>query len=357
MMADARITALADVLVEHSLKVQPGEKILIIGAAETAPLIKEVYRKVLQAGALPLTQVGLPELEKIFLDEAGDEQLANIDHMEWLYHHVDGVIRLLGTANNKELTNVDPKRVQLRRKATSALSQYLMQGGARWVLTMFPTQAQAQDADMSLEEYENFVYSAVNVDYAAMEQSMLAAAEKFNAASKVRIVANETDLTVDIEGRKAIVCAGEHNVPDGEFFFTPNFAKTEGIIYYEWPTIYNGREISGIRLRFEAGKVVECSAEKGHEALVQALDTDPGARFLGELGIGCNFGITRPTKDILFDEKIGGSVHLALGRAYEDGGPNGNDSAIHWDMVKSLQGGGELYLDGELVQKDGKWLI
>ncbi|MFB9330264.1 aminopeptidase [Paenibacillus aurantiacus] len=355
-MADPRVGELAKVLVGHSIKVKPGERVLIIGEAETAPLIRAVYKEVLRAGGHPVTQVTLPEIERIFIQEGTDEQLDDIQVMKWLYEQSDAVIRILGEANNKELTNVDPLRIQRRRKATAELSQYLMKGGARWVLTMFPTQAQAMDAGMSLEEYEDFVYSAVNVDYEAMLQSMLAASEKFNAASKVRIVAKETDLTVDIEGRKAVMCAGYRNVPDGEFYFSPNHLLTEGHIYYEWPTIFNGQEIAGIRLRFEQGRVVECSAEKGEAALIAALDTDAGARFLGELGIGCNFGIERPTKEILFDEKIGGSVHLALGRAYEAGGP-GNESLIHWDMIRSLKDGGEIYLDGELVQKDGKWLF
>ncbi|TYP69818.1 aminopeptidase [Paenibacillus methanolicus] len=355
-MADPRVGELAKVLVGHSIKVKAGERVLIIGEAETAPLIRAVYKEVLRAGGHPVTQVTLPEIERIFIQEGTDAQLDDIQVMKWLYEQSDAVIRILGEANNKELTNVDPLRIQRRRKATAELSQYLMKGGARWVLTMFPTQAQAMDAGMSLEEYEDFVYSAVNVDYEAMLQSMLAASEKFNAASKVRIVAKETDLTVDIAGRKAVMCAGYRNVPDGEFYFSPNHLLTEGHIYYEWPTIFNGQEIAGIRLRFEQGRVVECSAEKGEAALIAALDTDAGARFLGELGIGCNFGIERPTKEILFDEKIGGSVHLALGRAYEAGGP-GNESLIHWDMIRSLKDGGEIYLDGELVQKDGKWLF
>ncbi|PZD95115.1 aminopeptidase [Paenibacillus sambharensis] len=355
-MGDPRVKELARILVHHSIDVQPGEKILIMGDAETAPLIKEVYRSVLKAGGHPMLQVGLAELNKIMYDEASSAQLDDVDVLEWLYHRADGLIRILGSANNKELTNVDPEKLKQRSRATSKLSRYLMQGGAKWVLTMFPTQAQAQDADMSLEEYEHFVYSATNVDYAAMERSMLGAIEKFNAASKVRIVGKETDLTVDIAGRSAVICAGNRNVPDGEFYFSPNHLLTEGHIYYEWPTIYNGREISGIRLRFEKGRVVDSSAEKGEEALAAALDTDEGARFLGELGIGVNYGITRPTKDILFDEKIGGSVHLALGRAYEMGGA-GNESDIHWDMVKNLKDGGEIYLDGVLVQKNGQWVF
>lgn len=353
-MADPRIEKLADILVHHSIGVQAGEKILIVGSDKTAPLIKEVYRKVLQCGALPITQISIAELEKIFYDEATDEVLQNIEATDFLYRHVDGYIRILGSDNTKELSSVDGARIALRRKASAPLMQHLMSGGVRWVLTMFPTQSQAQEADMSLEEYENFVYGATNVDYEALKDSMLGAAEVFNKGSKVRIVANETDLTIDIEGREAVLCWGKRNVPDGEFYFTPNYLKTEGHIYYEWPTLFNGQEISGIRLRFEAGKIVDFSAEKGQPYLEAALNTDEGSRFLGELGIGTNFGLQSPTKDILFDEKIGGSVHLAVGRAYEEGG---NVSAIHWDMVKGLKNGGEIYVDGVLVQKDGKWVF
>lgn len=355
-MADPRIVRHADVLVNHSLKVKEGETILIIGTTLASPLIKELYRRVLQCGAHPITQVVLPEFDRIFYDEANEEQLTHIEFTKLLYEYADGLIQIQSTANTKDLTNIDPGKIQRKRKARAPLSEYLMQGGIRWVLTMFPTEAYAQEAEMSLEEYENFVYSATNVDYAALEKTMIRAAEAFNQAKKVRILGKETELTVDIEGRTAVICSGSHNVPDGEFFFTPNHLLTEGKIYYDWPAIYSGREIQGIRLTFKAGKIVEFSAEKGQEFLEKALNTDEGARYLGELGIGMNFGIDRPTKDILFDEKIGGSVHLAVGRAYEDAG-KGNDSAIHWDMVKNLKDGGEIYLDEVLVQKNGKWLF
>jgi aminopeptidase len=347
---------LADILVHHSVKAKAGEKVLIIGSETAAPLIREIYRKVMQAGAVPVTQVGLSGLNKIYYELANDDQLADIEYSQWLYQYADCLIQIQSADNTKELTGIDPARIALRRKATAPLSRYLMQGGCRWVLTLYPTQAYAQEAEMALEDYEDFVYSATNVDYAAMEREMRAAAERFNRANQVRIVGKETDLTVDIEGRRAVICAGEHNVPDGEFFFTPNHLRTEGTIYFEWPTIFSGREIQGIRLTFRKGRIVEFSAEKGQPFLEQALNTDEGARYLGELGIGANFGITSPTKDILFDEKIGGSVHLAVGRAYEEAGA-GNDSAIHWDMVKNLKEGGRIYLDGELVQENGRWVF
>jgi aminopeptidase len=179
------------------------------------------------------------------------------------------------------------------------------------------------------------------------------AAALFNEAKTARIVADGTDITVDIEGRKAIVSYVRRNVPDGEYYFTPNYLKTEGTIFYDWPTVYGGRD-QGIRLTFKEGKIVEATAAKGREFLEKILDTDEGARYLGEFGIGTNYGITKPSKNILFDEKIGGSIHLAVGAAYEQ---PGNQSAIHWDMVKNLKNGGEIYLDGKLVQKNGEWVF
>lgn len=354
-MADPRVERLADILVHHSLKVQKGEKVLIDGSDASAPLIKEVYRKVMELGGIPITQVTLPELDRIYYENASEEQLNDISFRHMLMQYIDCYLKIQATHNKKELTGIEPGKMSLRQKAMQPVSEQLMSGKIRWSLTMFPTQAYAQDADMSLEQYENFVYGATNVDYAEMEQRMESAAAKFNQASKVRIVAEGTDITVDIAGRQAVICSGTHNVPDGEFYFSPNHLLTEGTIFFDWPTVYSGREIQGIRLTFKEGRVIEHSAEKGGDLLGQILDTDAGSRYLGELGIGCNFGIAAPTKDILFDEKIGGSIHLALGRAYEAGG-KGNESAIHWDMVKGLKNGGEIYLDGVLVQKNGQWL-
>jgi len=357
-MADERIVKLADILVNHSLRVQKGEKILISGSTSAIPLITEVYKQVLRAGGHPHTNVDIPGLLGTFLREASEDQLAYAGWTELLFYHMDGYVNILSEENTKEMTNVDSKRMTIRSIARRPALEHLMADKAKWVLTKFPTQGYAQDAEMSLAELEDFIYNAANVDYAEIERSMLAAAAKFDAARQVRIVgSNGTDVTIDIEGRKGIVAAGRHNVPDGEFYYTPNYRKTEGTIFFEWPTVYKGREIQGIRLTFREGKVVEASAQKGQSFLEEALDTDEGARFLGELGIGANYGITKPTKDILFDEKIGGSIHLALGQAYEQGGPDGNKSVIHWDLVKGLHEGGAIYLDGELVQKDGKWVF
>ncbi|HET7578844.1 MAG TPA: aminopeptidase [Bacillales bacterium] len=353
-MADPRVEKLADILVNHSVEVQKGDRVLIMGSSEAAPLIREVYRKVLRQGARPETQISIPGLSRIWADEAGEEQLKDIEVMEWLIKHVDAFINIPASSNTKEMTGVDSQKMQLAQEAFQPVQKYVMSGKVRGVVTEFPTNAAAQDAEMPLEAYEDFVYGATNIDYAEMKESMDEASEHFNKAKKVRIVAEGTDVTVDIEGREAIVANGKRNVPDGEFFFTPNHLKTEGTIYYDWPAVYGGREVQGIRLTFKEGKIVEFSAEKGQDFLEKTLNMDEGSRYLGELGIGTNFGITKPTKSVLFDEKIGGSIHMAVGAAYEE---PGNQSAIHWDMVKNLKNGGEIYLDGKLVQKDGKWVF
>lgn len=355
-MADPRVEKLADILVNHSVNVQKGERVLISGDPNGAPLIKEIYRKVLQQGGKPITEIGLPGLQRIFFDEANKEQLTDFEVGEWLFRHVDVMIQVPAPANTKELTDIDPEKMKWRQQAMQSTMKYVMDDGVRWVLTEFPTNAAAQDAEMSLEAYEDFVYGATNINYGELKETMDEAAKLFNQAKKVRIIADQTDVTVDIESREAVVSYGKRNVPDGEFFFTPNHLKTEGTIYYDWPAVYAGREVQGIRLTFKDGKIVEASAERGQDFLHQTLETDGGSRYLGELGIGTNSGITKPTKNILFDEKIGGSVHMAVGAAYKKAGA-GNESAIHWDMVKNLRGGGNIYLDGKLVQENGEWVF
>ncbi len=355
-MVDLRVVKLAEILVNHSLEIKEGERVLINGSSEAAPLIKEIYRKVLQKGGVPLTEISIPGLQKIFFEESNDKQLVDIEIMDILYKKVDALIAINAAVNTKELTNVDPKKMQKYQKALQPLMEHLMKGNVKWVGSIFPTNSLAQDAEMSLEEYEDFVFGATNIDYVKLHESMNKKVEYFNKANSVRIVANETDITVDIEGREALVSQGKHNVPDGEFFFTPNHLLTEGTIYYEWPTTFAGRELQGIRLTFERGKITKYSAEKGNEFLEEILNIDEGARYLGELGIGTNPNIQKPTKNILFDEKIGGSIHLAVGNAYEAAG-KGNISSIHWDMVKNLKEKGEIYLDKKLIFKNGEWLL
>ncbi|MFZ3073387.1 MAG: aminopeptidase, partial [Thermodesulfobacteriota bacterium] len=225
-----------------------------------------------------------------------------------------------------------------------------------WILCNFPTQALAQEADMSFAEYEDFLYGATNIDWGKVKKEEEKLKRVLDAGKEVRIVGVDTDLKISIKGRKAIACYGERNMPDGEVFLSPIEDSAEGYVYYEMPAIYQGREVTGIRLRFRKGKVVEASADKNEAFLLQMLDTDKGARFLGELGVGVNYGIQQFSKDILFDEKIGGTVHLAVGRSYEEAGGK-NKSAIHWDMIKDLRRNGAIYIDGKPVQRNGRFLI
>jgi aminopeptidase len=356
-MPDPRVTKLASILVKHSLRVKKDETVLIASSTELSkPLVLEVYREVMKAGAHPFTSIGFEETANIFYDMATQKQLAFFpDTKHFEAKNIDCFVNIRASANKKALSNVDPRVVGERSKVLSPISEEIV-NRKRWILTNFPTHSLAQEADMSLEEYEDFLYGATNIDWNKVKQKEMKLKGLLDKASEVRIVGKDTDLTLSIKGRKAIPCYGERNMPDGEVFLSPVESSAEGHIYYEMPAIFQGREVTGIRLRFKAGKVVEARADKNEDFLIAMLDTDKGARYLGELGVGVNYGIQKFTKDILFDEKIGGTVHLAVGRSYESAGGK-NHSAIHWDMIKDLRKGGAIYLDGKVIQKNGKFTI
>jgi aminopeptidase len=357
-MADPRVKKLAQILVKHSIRVKRGETVLIVSSTELAkPLVLEVFREVMLAGAHPMTSIGFEETQNIFYELAGKAQINNFPETK-MYEakHIDCVVNIRASANKKALSNVDPKRISERSKVLRPIGEEIV-NNKRWVLCNFPTHALAQEADMSLAEYEDFLYGATNIDWKKVKKEEMKLKRRLDKAKEIRIKGKETDLTIGIKGRKAIACYGDRNMPDGEVFLSPVEDTAEGHIHYcEMPAIYQGREVTGIRLRFEGGKVVDASAEKNEKFLITMLDTDPGARFLGEVGIGVNYGIKKCSKDILFDEKIGGTVHLAVGRSYEDAGGK-NISAIHWDMIKDLRKNGAIYLDGKQIQKNGKFLF
>lgn len=356
-MADPRITKLASILVHHSIEVKKGDVVLISSSTELAkPLVLEVYKEVVKAGGHPLTSIGFEETTNIFYKYASKEQIRNFPAIRMFEaKKIDCVVTIRAAANKKALSNVDPLLISERSKVLRPISEEIV-NNKRWILCNYPTNGLAQEADMSLEEYEDFVYNATNIDWNKVKKEEMKLKKVLDRASEVRLVGEETDLTISIKGRKAIPCYGERNMPDGEVFLSPVEDSADGHIYYEMPAIYQGREVTGIRLRFKAGKVVDASADKNEKFLIAMLDTDKGARFLGELGIGVNYGIQKCTKDILFDEKIGGTVHLAVGRSYEEAGGK-NISAIHWDMIKDLRKGGAIYLDGKAIQKNGRFLI
>ena len=360
-MRDERLEKLARLLVDYSIEAGKGEQVLLASTTLAEPLVREVYARLLQVGAIPIPQISLPTTLELFFEHARDlhyEQTPPVSRA--IYEGVDAVINIMAPHNTKALAGVDPGKQRALGKRDKAVRD-MMISKDRWVLTLFPTQALAQESEMSLEEYEEFAFEAMALNEdapvrywreKAIEQGRLI--ERLEEGREVRIVAPGTDLTLSVEGRRFVNGDGQHNMPCGEVFTGPVEDSATGEVYFGVPVAVAGREVSGVRLRFEEGRVVEASAEKGEEYLSSMLDADEGARYLGELGIGTNYGIRRASRSILFDEKLGGTVHLAVGRSYEQTGGK-NDSSVHWDLICDLREGGELYLDGELLQRDGEF--
>ena len=367
-MADPRVEKLADVLVNYSVAVQPGDKVLIQGGTPASPLLKAVYAKVLQAGGHPMMRVAIPGMQELFFRHASDEQLQHIpEPIKMIVETYDVSISLMSMENTKAMSNVDPARMVLNSQAQAGISKTFMErmstGDLRWVGTLFPTNAYAQDAEMSLSEYEDFVYGACMPDmddpvghwkrFSAWQQKIV---DWLAGKERVHIVGPETDLRLNIAGRAFMNSDGRQNMPSGEVYTSPVEDSAEGHVQFSYPAIRQGREVSGIRLWFENGKVVKATAAKNEDFMLQILDTDDGSRYLGEFAIGTNKGITRFTRQILFDEKINGSFHLALGRGFPQAGSK-NESSIHWDMVCDMRAGGEIWVDDELLYKDGDFVI
>jgi aminopeptidase len=367
-MTDARVEKLADVLVSYSVAVRPGDRVMVQGTTLAEPLLKEVYAKVLQAGGHPLMLVSLPGEDELFFRHASDEQLQHVpEPVKLVMETYDARIAIRSAENTKALSSVDPAKMVLRSRSQEELMQTFMQrsasGELRWVVTLFPTSAYAQDAEMGLSEYEDFVYGACLPDmadpvgawrrFSAWQQKIV---DWLEGKERVHVIGQGTDLHLSIAGRTFINSDGRHNMPSGEVFTGPVEDSVEGHVYFSYPAIYRGREVTGVRLLFEGGQVVQASAEKNEEFLLQMLDTDEGSRYVGEFAIGTNKGITRFTGQILFDEKINGSFHMALGAGYPETGSE-NKSAIHWDMICDMGDGGEIWVDDQLLYKNGQFVI
>jgi aminopeptidase len=368
MSGDPKVQNLAKILVGYSTQVKEGEVVSIDGENAAAPLLLAVYEEVLKAGGNPVLNVALDGQIAAYFKHASDKQLEWISPFaEWMVDHADVRIAIGATTNTRELSGVPPERQSLRQSVTGDLMTRAMKrsaaGDFRWVYTIFPTSAYASEAEMSLADYEEFYYGACLADdgdpltawkRASEETERLA--EWIEGHEEVRITAPGTDIKLGIAGRKFIPCVGDHNMPDGEFFTGPIEDATEGEVSFHLPAVIGGREVSGVRLKFEAGKVVDASAERGEEFLIAQLDTDEGARTLGELGIGTNYGIDRGTREVLLDEKIGGTIHMAFGQAYPESGGT-NESAVHTDLVCDLRLGGKMEVDGVVMQEDGKFIV
>ncbi len=367
-MSDPRVEKLAQVLVDYSVAVRPGDRVVINGDALAEPLLKEIYVRVLKAGGHPLMMASLPGTEELFFGNASEEQLKHVPKpLELIMDTYDVRISAMAESNTKALSNVDPAKMVIQQRAHTELVRTFMRrsasGELRWTLALFPTNAFAQDAEMSLSEYEDFVYGACLPDMTdpvgywkklSIRQQKIV--DWLKGKRQVHIKGRETDLHLKIGGRTFINCDGHYNMPDGEVFTGPVEDSVEGNVFFSYPAIYGRREVTGVRLWFEHGKVVKAAADKNETFLIKTLDTDAGARFVGELGIGTNEGITRFTREILFDEKIGGSFRMALGVSYPETGGK-NKSAIHWDMICDLRDGGEIWVDGELLYRNGKLAI
>jgi len=345
-------------LVNHSLKVKRGENIVIVSEPEGKPLVYEVYKLVIKKGALEVRiKFDSYEFSKAYFENASFTQLRHFPKTEeYELKNTDCYLRISAPSNTRALSGVNTKKISLRNKTLLPLSNYRIEK-TRWLITKYPSEAQAQEADMSLSEYEDFVFEAINgVNWQKKWKEQEYLRKMMDKTKMVRIVGKDTDLRLSIEGRKSENCAGEYNMPDGEVFTSVVENTAEGTINYSFPALYMGREFNDVRLEFKNGKVVKATASKNESDLNKILDMDRGARFIGELGLGNNFKISKFTKDILFDEKIGGTIHLALGKGYKET-LSKNKSALHWDMIKDLRNGGELWFDNILVQKNGKWRI
>jgi aminopeptidase len=367
-MRDSRAEALAQILVRYSTKVSKGDVCVIQSTTPAELLVQAVYEEVLRAGGLPIMQLTTEGTQSAFFELAGDEQLDWVPPTaEWAAENADVRIAVMADVNARELSKVDPRKQARVQKARKGLMETSMSRSAageyRWALTLFPTNAYAAEAGMSLREYEDFYYAACLATdsepvtaWQRQSDEVMRLAEWIEGKEEVRVTAPGTDVTLGVTGRHWIPCVGEHNMPDGEFFTGPLEDSANGEIAFSFPASYGGRTVSGVRFRFEDGKVVDASAEQGEEFLVEMLDTDEGARRLGELGIGTNYGIATGTKEILLDEKIGGTVHMAIGMSYPETGGS-NSSAVHWDMVCDLRAGGAITVDGVELQRDGRFLV
>ncbi|MBW7882370.1 MAG: aminopeptidase [Caldilineaceae bacterium] len=367
-MSDSRVRKLADLLTSYCVSVRPGDWVLIRSDLTARPLTEAVNEHVLNAGGNPTV---------LWEDETLDEQLyrrASDAQLEWvspvdrlLADRVDARIVLRAPQNTRALTGVNPQRQQLHQRAQRPIADTYRQraasGSHRWVATNFPCPALAQEADMSLQEYEDFVYAATYADqpdpvacWQAIHDQQQQLVEWLAGKDKVVVRGPNVDLSLSIAGRTFINSDGKRNMPSGEIFTGPVEESVEGWIRFTYPAIRGGREVENVELTFEQGRVVKATAAKNEPFLLSQLDSDAGARYLGEFAIGTNYQIQRFTKNILYDEKIGGTVHVAVGAGYPETGSR-NQSSVHWDFICDMRHESEIWVDNELFYRDGQFLI
>ena len=359
MAVEPRVAEYAELLVGRCLDVQPGWQVLIRSQPAARPVLEEMMRLIAGRGAYPLLRLNhsMWPADEPWAETAPDELVGELSEIDlFASEHMDARVTMEAPDNTRGVSALPPERRALIRKASAPFFRRTMAHETPWVSCQFPTAALAQEAGMSVADFERFFYGAVLRDWDAEAEEMKRLLERFDAADTVRIVGEDTDLTLSIVGRNGEMDEGKVNMPGGEFFFAPVEDSAEGTILFDLPTDFEGDPVDRIRMRFSKGRAEEAGAERGEETLLAALAMDDGARFVGELGIGCNEGITRPARNVLFDEKMAGTIHMAIGASYTHIGGK-NKSSLHWDLVKDLRRGGRIELDGQIVQENGTWLI
>jgi len=372
-VSDSRVQKFAKVLVEHSARIAPGDRVLIEATTAAEPLVRELFIQIMEKGGHPHPMVALPGMmpfsqDEFYLTYANDSQLDFVPTFYKLaYDEFESRIRIHSSTNTRGTTNIDPVKSQRRGKAISGITEAQMRRGGegkfKWVTTLYPTDAYAQDAGMSLKDYEDFVFGAVHAhedDPIAYWNSTKAGQQKaidFLAGKDVVTLRGpNVDLTLSIKGRKFMNSTGMYNMPDGEIYTGPVEDSLNGWVKYTYPAIYGGVAVEGAELTFNRGRVQRATAEKNEAYLIKMLESDEGSRHVGEFAIGTNFDINKFTGNILFDEKIGGTFHMALGAGYPETGSK-NKSAIHWDMICDLRTDSEITVDGELFYKNGEFVF
>lgn len=357
MPIDERTKKLAKLVVNYSVFVKHDENVVISGSTEAEPFIMALYEEILKAGGHPILRLTIPGLNPIYYKHAKEHHLAKFpEYFDYMVKNAQKYIGINTTANTKELTNVDPAKISARNKITHPIIEYIVNEKPKIhrASVGYPCLAKAQEAGMSLVEYEDFVFAAELQDWKKLGREIDKVLAKFRKGKEVHLIGRNIDLKMKIHGSQAGADKGEENMPGGEVFMAPVRESVEGWIKFDYPAIESGNEVEGIYVEFKEGKAVTTKADKNERFLKQMLSIDKNASYIGELGIGMNPKVKKFTKDLLFDEKIGGTIHLAFGMAYKENG-GGNDSALHWDIVKDMHHG-QIILDGKVIQKNGKWI-
>jgi aminopeptidase len=356
---DERIKKHADIIVNHSTNIQEGDMVVISASPEATDLVQEIYSLIGEIGAVPHLKMRFPEATSRYYESVTEDKIFESEHSKALWEKTDVSISIRGSSNTKSMINV-PSELQIANSKLNNDTREIRLD-TRWLLTQYPTDSSAQEADMSTREYADFVYDAVIKDWDEQKEFQSQMCDILNDGKKVRIVSGDkTDITMRIDGMNAINDYGEHNMPAGEVFTAPVKESVNGSVLFDMPLLTQGRELQDVYLEFEDGKVVDYSASKNEDVIESILNTDDGSRYLGELGIGMNRGIDEFTYNMLFDEKMGDTIHLALGRAYKDNvgeDREQNLSAVHLDMIVDMSENSYIEIDGEKVQENGNFIF